>query len=184
MLHSGRIVDLGAHPSLFNQSEIQPTCFPHNSNQGFRRDYVFASAELLPFVSSFRVFHDVVIPVHSTLEFKLTFTGQAPCKQILKTPTPLYGQFVQYVRETHNIGDTDATQVPHDIWTTELQALHRQLDSVFVEHAQALQDLCDSSDTTRLWALISDLLAFAFHDFFNKNQFAVHHKDFSLYGKP
>eukprot|EP00973_Karenia_brevis_P014759 2015092-Karenia_brevis.AAC.1 len=93
MLDTGSVIDVGGHPEVFGQTEVQDTCRPHNTLQTFRRDFVFVSAELFSFISAFEVHVDPVIPVHSSLRIQLSLPGTSPTKTSLRTPLSLYGQF-------------------------------------------------------------------------------------------
>eukprot|EP00973_Karenia_brevis_P024397 3365041-Karenia_brevis.AAC.1 len=56
------LVDLGAHGDLFNVPSNAPTCHPHNSDKGFRRDFFFVSPALMPLITAFDLDSDPNIP--------------------------------------------------------------------------------------------------------------------------
>eukprot|EP00973_Karenia_brevis_P064562 8970211-Karenia_brevis.AAC.1 len=48
-LDKGNFLDIGAHTSL-NGGVVSSTCYPPNHIQPTRRDYIFASANFVPFI--------------------------------------------------------------------------------------------------------------------------------------
>ena len=53
LLRDGSYIDIGAHAHIFGQTPHQPTCYHYNNGKPSRRDFAFASSDLLPLVSGF-----------------------------------------------------------------------------------------------------------------------------------
>eukprot|EP00973_Karenia_brevis_P039714 5482250-Karenia_brevis.AAC.1 len=152
LIDSGFLIDLGAHPRMFGHEAELGTCKPHNSIHSFRRDYVLVSAELLPFVSSFQVEQDPVIPVHSVLKCCLTVPGEAPSKTSLKTPASLYGQFTQLVNHQHQrlveLSDGNTKPMKYkDLWDQLLGDLHQCMDDSLTTNDNMMQKAHDNRST-------------------------------------
>ena len=69
-LHDGHFVDIGSRPDLGGPPG-QPICYPPRHIRPTRRDYVFLSIDIMPFVSCFSVHAPDTVPVHSALVLKI-----------------------------------------------------------------------------------------------------------------
>lgn len=79
----GKVFDLGAQSQVFGLDPQTPTCFPHGSHQGFRRDYIISSTNVMPCVSAFTVCKHEHIDVHAAV----TVVLQTHRSKIMRTVT-------------------------------------------------------------------------------------------------
>ena len=107
-VNEGKVVDLGANSEAFGSPSLQPTCFAPGASTGNRRDFVFISPDLLPYVHSFEVCRDPIIPTHSLLKFGLNIHDCIPQKQVLAPSPGIHNAFITAVKAKHNMQDNDA----------------------------------------------------------------------------
>eukprot|EP00973_Karenia_brevis_P023979 3306044-Karenia_brevis.AAC.1 len=126
VVEDGSFIDVGATPCFNNQTCV-PTCFPPNHVRPSRRDYVFISSDFVPFVKSFDVQHDDLIPVHSYLQLKISYPHDVPTKTVLIQPPSFHEHFLNIVRKMY---DGPVNQMPTNKNVDEAKAkLHSHFDS-------------------------------------------------------
>eukprot|EP00973_Karenia_brevis_P089777 12399424-Karenia_brevis.AAC.1 len=137
LVQNGTLVDVGA--SKINDDTIPNlhTCKPHNSNNTFRRDYIFTTPDLFSLITRFWVTWDDMIPVHAILGIEIQLPGEHLMKSVLKKPTSIYDTYVNHVKSKHNIDHQKP--IPHTTWTQELLQLHEHID----EHWSMQQHIYD-----------------------------------------
>ena len=129
MLTSGAFVDLGASALFFGQVNSKPTCYPHGGSPS-RRDYVIASADLLPLITRFEVHDRDLIPVHAPITLTLSIPDACPKKTVLSQPNAgSSSTLFACVRELHGI---DAQgEIPDNILRATKDMLHAQISAAF-----------------------------------------------------
>eukprot|EP00973_Karenia_brevis_P061011 8483536-Karenia_brevis.AAC.1 len=101
----GKLFDLGQHAQLFGGQAFAPICFPPNSGTPSRRDYVFVTPDLIPFVHAFQVL-DIDVPVHKHLSVHLQIPKTMPTKLVPNTTASIISHVHELAKAQLDIPDT------------------------------------------------------------------------------
>ena len=127
-------IDLGNCPGVCC-TLAQRNSHMQQQNSHTRRDSSFANPAALPFISSFRVFDDYILPTHSAFVLTIKVAAQMPSKTVALKPHCIYDTFCDAIRAKHNIGD--GAEIFGKIFSDERATLRNLLDKHCPKHRRS-----------------------------------------------
>ena len=157
LLHDGMYIDLGAHAHVYGQPPNQPTCYPYNNGKPSRRDFAFASSDLLPLVSDFKVGPLADLPVHGCLHLQLSVPHDSPKKTVITKPdmsiAERFDGVVKQLCEKQEVQPD--TKTASAIRQVAKQTLQEHIRNKIDKYQTTCRQHIQAKDTSSAWGLWS-----------------------------